>query len=87
MKAFRATGSFRAGKRDQPYSVDVVGVNKEDAMERVLSNFGSRHRVSRRFVIIDDISEIDPSKSTAPRVVAHFGISDFKKAQKKSEEE
>lgn len=87
MKAFRATGSFRAGKRDQPYSVDVVGVNKEDAMERVLSNFGSRHRVSRRFVKIDDISEIDPSKSTAPRVVAHFGISGSKKAQQKSEEE
>ena len=41
-------------------------------MERVLSNFGSRHRVSRRFVIVDDIYEIDPSKSTAPRVVAHF---------------
>ena len=56
-------------------------------MERVLSNFGSRHRVSRRFVIIDDISEIDPSKSTAPRVVAHFGVSDFNKAQQKSEEE
>ena len=87
MKAFRVTGSFRAGMRDQPYSVDVVGVNKEDAMERVLSNFGSRHRVSRRFVKIDDISEIDPSESTAPRVVAHFGVSDFKKAQQKSEEE
>ena len=87
MKAFRATGSFRAGKKDQPYSVDVVAVNKEDAMERVLSNFGSRHRVSRRFVIVDEIYEIDPSKSTAPRVVAHFGISDFKSAQQKSEEE
>ena len=87
MKAFRATGSFKAGKRDQPYSVDVVAVNKEEATERVLSNFGSRHRVSRRFVIIDDISEIEPSKSTAPRVVAHFGISDLKNAEQKSEEE
>ena len=65
MKAFRATGSFRAGKRDQPYSVDVVAANKDDAVEQVLSNFGSRHRVSRRFVVIDDMSEIDPSESTA----------------------
>ena len=39
------------------------------------------------FVIIDDISEIDPSKSTAPRVVAHFGTSDFNNAQQNSEEE
>ena len=87
MKAFRATGSFRAGKRNQPYSVDVVAANKDDAMELVLSNFGSRHRVTRRFVMIDELSEIDPSESTAPRVVAYFGKSDFSGPQPKAEEE
>jgi len=87
MKAFRATGSFRAGKRVQPYSVDVVAANKDDAMERVLSNFGSRHRVTRRFVVIDDLSEIDPSESTAPRVIAHFGTSDHRRNEPKTEEE
>lgn len=88
MKAFRATGSFRAGKRVQPYSVDVVAANKDDAMERVLSNFGSRHRVTRRFVVIDDLSEIDPSESTTPRVVAHFGASSVhRRNEPKTEEE
>ena len=88
MKAFRATGSFRAGKRVQPYSVDVLAANKDDAMERVLSNFGSRHRVTRRFVVIDDLSEIDPSESTAPRVVAHFGASSVhRRNEPKTEEE
>ena len=87
MKAFRATGSFRAGKKIQPYSVDVVAANKDDAMERVLSNFGSRHRVTRRFVVIDDLSEIDPSESRAPRVIAHFGTSDHRRTQPKTEEE
>ena len=88
MKAFRATGSFRAGKRVQPYSVDVVAANKDDAMELVLSNFGSRHRVTRRFVMIDDLSEIDPSESAAPRVIAHFGnSSDQRRNQPKAEEE
>ena len=88
MKAFRATGSFRAGKRVQPYSVDVVAANKDDAMERVLSNFGSRHRVTRRFVVIDDLSEIDPSESTAPRVVAQFGASSVhRRNEPKTEEE
>ncbi|MED5273552.1 MAG: 50S ribosomal protein L18Ae [Candidatus Thermoplasmatota archaeon] len=75
MKAFRVTGSYRAGKRDQPYSVDLVASDKDEAMERVLSNFGSRHRVTRRFVLVDDISEIDPSDSKSPVVVAHFGTS------------
>ena len=46
--------------------------SEEEATERVYSNFGSRHRVKRRFVIIDSLSEIDPSDSTEPKVISHF---------------
>jgi large subunit ribosomal protein LX len=72
MKAYRANGSFRAGRHDQPYTVDLVAESVEDAKERVYSNFGSRHRVSRRFVNIESVAEIDPAESTSPVVVAHF---------------
>ncbi len=72
MKAYRATGSFRAGKADQPFTVDIVAKDKGDAEERLLSNFGSRHRVKRRFVNIDKIVKIAPEDSTSPVVVAHF---------------
>ena len=75
MKAFRAHGSYRAGKRDQPFSVDVVATDEDEAMERVLSTFGSRHRVRRRFILVDGITEIDPAVSSAPVVRAHFGAS------------
>ena len=75
MKAFRAHGSYRAGKRDQPFSVDVVATDEDEAMERVLSTFGSRHRVRRRFILVDGITEIDPAVSSAPAVRAHFGAS------------
>ncbi len=68
MKAFRATGSFRSGKNNQPYTLDVVAENEADAMERVYSNFGSRH---------DSMESINPSNSTAPVVVAHFRGDDF----------
>ena len=61
MKAYRATGTFRSGKHDQPYTLDVVAASEEEATEQVYSNFGSRHRAKRRFVIIDTISEINPS--------------------------
>ena len=88
MKAFRATGSFRSGKSDQEFTVDIVAADKDDAMERVFSNFGSRHRTPRRFVLVDSISEIDPFESTAPTVVAHFGPSDrLSRPPSKSEEE
>ena len=72
MKAYRATGTFRSGKHDQTYSLDVVADSEEEATELVYSNFGSRHRVKRRFVIIDSLSEIDPSDSTEPKVISHF---------------
>ena len=72
MKAYRATGTFRAGKKDQPYTLDVVASDEEAATEQVYSNFGSRHRVKRRFVIIDSLSEINPSDSLEPKVISHF---------------
>lgn len=72
MKAFRAQGTFRAGKNDQPFTVDVVAEDEDDARHRTLSNFGSRHRVPRRFVNIETLEEIDPSESSSPPVVAHF---------------
>jgi len=87
MKAFRAHGSYRAGKRDQPFSVDIVAADESDAMERILSTFGSRHRVTRRFILVDGIAEIDPSVSTAPLVQAHFGISRTPSSASKTEEE
>ena len=88
MKAFRANGSLRAGKNDQQFSVDIVAPNRDKAMETVFSNFGSKHRVTRRFVNIDSIEEIDPSSSNSPSVVAHFGITQtFSSGSENSEEE
>ena len=72
MKAYRAIGTFRAGKRNQPYTLDVVADSEETATELVYSNFGSRHRVKRRFVIIETLSEINPSDSVEPKVISHF---------------
>jgi len=87
MKAFRARGSYRAGKRDQPFSVDVVATDEDDAMERILSTFGSRHRVTRRFILVDGITEIDPADSNAPVVKSHFGVSEKPTSAPKTEEE
>ncbi|HJL55221.1 MAG: 50S ribosomal protein L18Ae [Candidatus Thalassarchaeaceae archaeon] len=72
MKAYRAQGTFRAGKNDQPFTIDLVALDEEDARHRVLSNFGSRHRVPRRFVNIQSLEEIDPTDSNSPVVIAHL---------------
>ena len=67
MKAYRATGTFRSGKHDQPYTLDVVASSEDEARELVFSNFGSRHGAKRRFVKIEGISEIDPADSNEAR--------------------
>ena len=87
MKAFRAQGSYRVGKRNQPFSVDLVATDEDNAMEKVLSTFGSRHRVTRRFILVDDIAEIDPADSSAPTVVAHFGVLEKAPPASNAEEE
>ena len=72
MKAYRAVGTFRNGRTNQNYTLDVVANDEDEARHLVYSNFGSRHGTPRRFINIDTLSKINPSKSTEPRVIAHF---------------
>lgn len=72
VKAFRVVGTFRSGVNNQPFTMDVVADDKDGAMEYIYSNFGSRHGVKRRFVVVSSMSEIDPSESTDPRVISAF---------------
>ncbi|MAV94750.1 MAG: 50S ribosomal protein L18a [Euryarchaeota archaeon] len=72
VKAFRAVGTFRSGGKNQPFTIDVVADDEDGAMEYIYSNFGSRHGVKRRFVVVSSMGEIDPSESTDPRVISAF---------------
>lgn len=72
MKAYRAKGTFRNGKHDQAYTLDIIASDDEDAIHRIYSNFGSRHNVPRRFIQIDSLETINPADSIAPAVIAHF---------------
>ena len=72
VKAFRAVGTFRSGVKNQPFTIDIVADDKDGAMEYIYSNFGSRHGVKRRFVVVSSVSEIDPAESTDPRVISAF---------------
>lgn len=88
MKAYRAIGTFRSGKTEQNYTLDLVATDEEEARHRIYSNFGSRHGTPRRFVIITSLSEINPLNSTAPRVIAHFrDTHDFSAPRPRNEEE
>ena len=53
MKAYRAIGTFRNGRANQNYTLDVEAADEEEDKHLVYSNFGSSHGTSRRFLALD----------------------------------
>ena len=47
----------------QPFTIDVRAVKKEDAVEKVLSELGSRHKLKRSHIKILEVTEIPPEKA------------------------
>lgn len=72
MKAYRVSGMAPFGSQRQPFSYDIPAEDENAAMEKVFSTLGSRHRIKRRAVSIDNCAEIDPRTSTEPNVLHHF---------------
>lgn len=73
MKAFRVKGKFIMGKSImsknwQRFTKEVASLNKEEAKERVYSDLGSKHRVKRRNIKVEEIEEIAEDEITNSRV-------------------
>jgi len=69
MKAFKASGSFKMDKRRrQKFRIEIAAEDKDAAVEKVLSTLGSRHRLKRREIEIDELVEIPPEEITDPVV-------------------
>jgi len=50
VKKFRITGEIKKGQTKVPFSVEFNAMKEEDALQRLYSEMGSRHR-ARRFEI------------------------------------
>ena len=72
MKAYRVTGTAPFGSQRQHFSYDIPAEDAAAATEYVYSTLGSRHRIKRRSVNIENVAEIDPRTSTEPSVLHHF---------------
>lgn len=71
MKAFRVHGTFRMGRRSQPFTQEVIGGSEAEAVEKVLSLLGSRHRTKRKDIRVDEVTELQAGDAEDP-VVAHL---------------
>jgi len=62
MKVHKVMGKFRMGKKKgewQRFSKEVISEDEEDAIEKVYSLLGSKHRVKRTNIRIYDTEEVD----------------------------
>ena len=68
MKVFRVTGKFWMGHVHTPFTVETIGEDDAGARDRVLSTVGSKHRVDRHHITINEVTEIQPGEITDPVV-------------------
>ena len=69
MKAFRANGSFKTGKFTwQKYSIEIAAENEAGVTEKVLSDLGSRHKLKRTEIKIDEIKALKADEVVSPTV-------------------
>lgn len=54
----------------QKFSIEVRALKPEDAIEKVLSELGSRHKLRRRHIRIEEVREISLEEATNPQVRA-----------------
>jgi large subunit ribosomal protein LX len=75
MKAFRAVGAYRVKKGQyrndlQNFKIEVAAKDEKSATEKIMSTFGSRHRVVRKDIIIKELVPIKNEEITDP-VIKH----------------
>jgi large subunit ribosomal protein LX len=70
MKVYRVTGWFKQGLYSQKFRRELLALTKEQALERIYSELGSRHKLKRNQINIDDVAEIKVEEVTDPRILA-----------------
>jgi large subunit ribosomal protein LX len=62
VKAFRVTGEIHKPNLETSFKKEVIAVKREQAVEKVYAELGSRHRVKRFHIEISKVEEIQPEE-------------------------
>jgi len=78
MKAFRAVGAFRIKQGEyrndlQGFKVEIAAADEKSAREKLVSTFGSRHRLVRKDIIIKELVPLSNEEITDPVVMHQVG--------------
>ncbi len=65
MNAYRAVGALKTGKFSwQKFSIELAADDEAQVTEQVYSNLGSRHKLKREQIRIDEITILDKDNIT-----------------------
>ncbi len=64
VKIFRISGSFKQKKQVTSFSKEYLALTEENAIAKVFSQFGSKHRLKRNQIKIQSVQEIPKDKVT-----------------------
>ncbi|MFQ6127871.1 MAG: 50S ribosomal protein L18Ae [Thermoplasmata archaeon] len=68
MKPYRISGTFLMGESWSPFTKEVAGKDENDAVERLVSDLGSKHRVKRRNIKISSVERLKEKEVEDPLV-------------------
>jgi len=70
VKIYRIKGRFRQRLFNQSFVRELAVASKEQALEKVYSEFGSRHKLKRNQINIEEVVELKPEEVKDPAVLA-----------------
>jgi len=73
MKAYKVTGTFLMKDKWQNFTKEVAAENPAQAKEIVLSDLGSKHRATRKFIKVAKMEEVPPEQVENPVVKWKIG--------------
>ncbi|SCG86270.1 50S ribosomal protein L18Ae [Methanobacterium congolense] len=69
-KIFRIQGKFMMGNDLKPFTRELKSISEDDIREKIYSEFGSKHRINRKKIFIDEIAEITAEEAIDPLIKA-----------------
>ena len=58
VKVYRVTGRITKPNFRTMFEKEVRAVKSEDAVEKILKNLGSKHRVKRHYIKVENVEEV-----------------------------
>lgn len=65
IRVFRVRGWFKQGDLRQKFMRELPALSEKQVLERVYSELGSKHRVKRNLIHIEEVTEIKPEGMVA----------------------